>query len=77
MQTASALRYPVFIDGENYNGTPKMSKTRCLRTADNNFGEDVKALPNAVFLPLGDKVSEALQFLSKQGLLDSDRIIGG
>lgn len=78
VQTASALRYPVFIDGENYNGTPKMTKHPLLcEQLINNFGEDVQALPNAVFLPLGDKVSEALQFLSKQGLLDSDRIIGG
>jgi hypothetical protein len=42
-----------------------------------NFGEDIKALPNAVFVPLGDKVGDALQFLSKQGLLDRDRIIDG
>lgn len=78
VQTASVLRYPVFIDGENYNGTPKMTKHPLLcEQLMNNFGEDAKALPNAVFLPLGDKVSDALQFLAKQGFLDSDRIIDG
>jgi hypothetical protein len=78
MQTASVLRNPVFLDGENYNGTPNMTKNPILREhLLSNFGEDIKALPNAVFVPLGDKVDEALQFLSKQGLLPRDRIIDG
>jgi hypothetical protein len=78
VQTASVLRYPVFVDGGNYNGTPNMTKHPLLREQlISNFGEDLKALPNAVFLPLGDKVSDALLFLAKQGLLDSDRIISG
>lgn len=78
LQTASVLRYPVFIDGGNYNGTPNMTKHPLLREQlISYFGEDVKALPNAVFLPLGDKVSDALHFLAKQGLLDSDRILSG
>lgn len=78
VQNASVLRYPVFVDGGNYNGTPKMTKHPLLcEQLMNHFGEDIKALPNAIFLPLGDKVSDALQFLSKQGLLDRDRIIDG
>lgn len=78
VQTASVLRYPVFIDGGNYNGTPNMTKHPLLREQlISHFGEDVKALPNAVFLPLGDKVGDALHFLAKQGLLDGDRIISG
>ncbi len=78
VQTASVLRYPVFADGGNYNGTPKMTKHPLLcEQLISNFAEDVKTLPNAFFLPLGDKVSDALHFLAKQGLLDSDRIISG
>lgn len=56
VQTASVLRYPVFIDGDNYNGTPKITKHPLLcEQLMSNFGEDVKALPNAIFLPLGDR----------------------
>lgn len=78
VQTASLLRNPVFVDGDNYNGTPNMTKHPFLREQLlSNFGEDIKAMPNAVFVPLGDKVGDALQFLSKQGLLDRDRIIDG
>lgn len=78
VQTASVLRNPVFINGDNYNGTPNMTKHPFLREQLlSNFGKDIKALPNAVFVPLGDKVGDALQFLSKQGLLDRDRIIDG
>jgi hypothetical protein len=32
----------------------------------NYFGEDVKALPNKVFIPLGDKVAEAMHYLANQ-----------
>lgn len=41
------------------------------------FGEDVKALPKAVLIPLGDKVAVALRFLADQGCLDHDRILDG
>lgn len=78
VQSTSALRNPVFVDGENYNGTPNMTKHPLLREQlISYFGEDVKALPNAVFVPLGDKVAEALHFLAAKGLLSRDRILDG
>lgn len=78
VQTTSVLRNPVFVDGENYNGTPNMTRDPLLRDQLlAHFGEDVKALPNAIFVPLGDKVAEALHFLAEQGLLDRNRILDG
>jgi len=78
VQTTSVLRNPVFTGGENYNGTPNMTKHPLLREQlMTYFGEDVKALPNAVFVPLGDKVVEALDFLASQNLLSRNRILGG
>lgn len=78
VQTTSVLRNPVFVDGENYNGTPNMTKHPLLREQlTTYFGEDAKTLPNAVFIPLGDKVAEALHFLARQGLLAPERILGG
>ncbi|MCW3479189.1 hypothetical protein OL229_06370 [Neisseriaceae bacterium JH1-16] len=78
VQTTSVLRNPVFVDGENYNGVPNMTKNPLLReqlTA--YFTEDVAALPEAVFVPLGGKVTEALHFLADKGLMDRARILDG
>lgn len=78
VQTTSVLRNPVFVDGENYNGTPNMTKHPLLQEQLlTYFGQDVKALPNAVFVPLGDKVAEALNYLVNQNLLSPNRILGG
>ena len=78
LQTASVLRNPVFVSGENYNGTPNMTKHPLLREQlMSHFGADIKALPRAVFVPLGDKVSEALHFLANQGILAHERILDG
>ena len=78
VQTASVLRNAVFIDGENYNGTPNMTRNPFLREQLlRYFGEDAKALRNAVFVPLGDKVAEALFFLAGHGLLKEQQILDG
>lgn len=78
VQTTSVLRNPVFVGGKNYNGTPNMTRNPLLRELlAAHFGEDAKALPNAVFVPLGDKVAEALHFLADRGVLGRDRILDG
>lgn len=78
VQTASVLRNPVFVDGRNYNGTPNMTRHPLLQQQLlTQFGQDIKALPHAVFIPLGDKVAEALHFLAENGLLNRDRILDG
>jgi hypothetical protein len=78
VQTTSALRNPVFVRGENYSGNPSMIRhpllISMLRTG---FGEDARRLPRAVFVPLGDKVAEALQFLAAEGCIARDRILDG
>lgn len=78
VQTTSVLRNPVFVDGENYNGTPNMVRNPLLREQlVTHFAEDAAALPEAVFIPLGDKVAEALHFLADKGLMDRDKILDG
>lgn len=78
VQTTSVLRNPVFLDDENYNGNPNMTRTPLLKEQLlEHFSADVAALPHAVFVPLGDKVAEALHFMSSQGLLERERIIDG
>lgn len=77
-QTSSILRYPVFLDGKNYNGTPNVLKHPLLRKyLLNFFGADARGMSNAVFVPLGDKVAEALQFLVNEGFIKADRVLAG
>lgn len=78
VHTTSVLRNPVFVNGENYNGTPGMTTNALLRQHMlEGFAQDARALPKAVFLPLGDKVSEGLHWLADQGALDRTRILDG
>lgn len=74
----SGLRYPVFIDGKNYSGSPPMAGTPVLRDLlIRCLGEEVKALPNAVWVPLGPKATEGVSIFVKAGLLPSDRVLSG
>ncbi len=74
----SALRYPVFRRGKNYNGTPNMLKTPVLRQMiDTYLAEEARQLPEALWLPLGPKAGEALQHLVRCGDLREDRVLAG
>lgn len=78
VQTTSILRHPVFVDGANYNGAPSMIRTPFLQQQiDRHFVEEAKSLGNAVFVPLGPKVSEGLDWLASRGVMPADRILHG
>lgn len=73
----SALRYPVMVKGKNYNGTPSMIRTPFLRDQLKRWlSAECQSLPNAIYVALGPVVIEALHLLEKEGILDSERIIG-
>ncbi len=74
----SALRYPVFVQGENYSGNPSMATTPILREAlIRHLGDEVAALPDAVWVPLGPKASEGVGLLVRRGMLAADRVLSG
>lgn len=78
VQTTSILRHPVFINGDNYNGTPSMVRTPFLRNQIlTHFAQEVAQLNDPIFIPLGPKVSEAIAWLTEQGVLNKDRILDG
>lgn len=78
VHTTSVLRHPVFIDGENYNGTPNMTKNPLLlKYLTAHFAKEAATLKNAIFVPLGPKVSEALSWLVKQGLMNGANVLDG
>lgn len=78
MQTTSLLRNPVFYKGEDYNGTPNMIRHPLLcRQLEEGFGMDAQMLKSAVFVPLGDKVTDAMAYLAERGVVDPSRVLSG
>jgi hypothetical protein len=74
----SALRHPVFVGGENYNGTPDMLRTPALREmVETHLAAEARALPGAVWLPLGPKALAAVRHLVDLGVLDGTRVLEG
>jgi hypothetical protein len=71
----SALRNPVFVSNSNYNGSPSMTRTPLLRSViETDLAAEVEALPNALWIPCGDKAAVGLEWLVKRGLLDSKKV---
>ena len=74
----SALRYPVFVENENYSGAPSMLSTALLRKQLMQwFATEMAARPNAVFVPLGPKVTEAVEAVASHLGIGATRILSG
>jgi hypothetical protein len=78
VQTASLLRYPVFVDDDDYRGNPDMTRYPLLRKyLVEHFAAEVEELKDAVFVGLGPQVQKVLDRLVQERVLSKDRIIGG
>jgi hypothetical protein len=78
VQTTSILRHPIFVNGDNYNGTPNMIRTPFLQQQMlEHFARESAQLANPVYIPLGPKVNEGLRWLVSQGVLKADQILDG
>lgn len=74
----SALRYPVFVDGANWSGTPDIVRTPKLREWLVNWtGAELAQLRNCIIVPLGPKVAAAMQYLATQALIEASQIMDG
>ena len=74
----SALRYPVTLKGKNYGGSPSITDSPFARKElDQWFAEEARLLPDAIFVPLGPAVTDALESLAAAGTLDRSRILAG
>ena len=68
---------PVMVDGESLSSLNGLKRSQFLQDAVmKGFAEEVKKLPNAVFIPLG-KAVDGLDFLVERGILESKRILIG
>lgn len=74
----SALRYPVFVDGRNYSGVPGLLRVPLLLDQLTRwFGSELRALPEAIVVPLGPTVAEAVVATVAATGFDRRRIITG
>jgi hypothetical protein len=79
LHSTSAIRYPVFVDGQNYTGhSPRILRSELLRGyIFEVLKVELEKLTKALIVPLGKGVSDAVQALIGAGLLDRDRCCMG
>jgi hypothetical protein len=79
VHTTSVLRYPVFVEGNNYTGhRPQLLNHPLLkRYVDEDFCAEMEMIPNAFIIPMGDAVSAALEYLVTHGAISGDRCCFG
>lgn len=74
----STLRYPVYVGGQNYSGSPDPMGHPLLRgMIDTYLAEEAASLPRAIWIPLGRHAEAALLHLSGSGRLDRNKVLAG
>lgn len=75
----SALRYPVFKSGKNYSGTPSMLSNPLLRKQVDSFlVPELSSLSEpTIYIPLGPKVEEVLNYCANIGVIKPEQVLGG
>lgn len=74
----SALRYPVFVDGANYSGQPAILSTSLLRAQlEQWLVDEMRMLPDAIYVPLGNKVAEVLEAAAPLAKVRPEQILSG
>jgi hypothetical protein len=78
VQSTSLLRYPVFVKGKPYSGTPNMTKNTVLRKyLLNYFVNEIVETSGALIFPLGAKVQSVISDLVAKKLIDPDVVMNG
>ncbi len=74
----SVIRYPLFFNEKNYSGSPSpLRNQQIMGYVEQYFIEEIKQLPDALYIPLGDIPTKVLQYISGQGTLDESLILDG
>lgn len=75
----SALRNPVFFDGDDYGGKPSMVKQPALlKQIELTLAEEIRLLgPDCLYVPLGDEVSKVFTHLESKGMVNPAQVLNG
>ncbi|MGK2233232.1 hypothetical protein [Colwellia polaris] len=74
----SVLRYPVLKNGVPLSSGQGILNIKELNEMfENNFVQEVNILPDAIYLPLGNGVSELLHVLVGRGLIKPEQVLDG
>ncbi|MBS4219168.1 hypothetical protein KHA96_12655 [Bacillus sp. FJAT-49711] len=79
VQTTSIIPYPVFYKGKNFNGsTPNILKNDMLKKyVTDYFASEMRKLSNPLIIPLGVNVSNAINYLADNNLLNVKNFLSG
>jgi hypothetical protein len=74
----SAIRYPTFVDGENYSRSPDLNGVPFLSDRSVKWlKKELSLFTNAVIVPMRDTVSEVLTHVGREMAISNDRILSG
>lgn len=79
LHPTSAIRYPVFVNGQNYTGyNPYLLKLPVfIKYIERYLAKELECIGDALIIPLGKPVSDALRMLIDKKLIDSRRCLLG
>lgn len=77
LHATSALRYPVFVDGRNYAGSPSPTRTPMLASFQDVIAEELGHVSASLVVPLGKATTIVLSDLVDRKRLDGDRVLLG
>lgn len=79
LHTTSILRYPVFLNNENYTGhSPKIQKNEMFRNLiETNFIYEINRVKGSLIIPMGQSVSDVLQEMVGKKLINEKRCLFG
>ena len=77
LHTTSLIKYPVFINGKNYNGhNPDiLCNELLLKYIQKYFISEINELQNVVIIPLGKAVEEVLTYLIDNSIINNNYTI--
>lgn len=77
LHTTSVIRYPVFVNGNNYTGhNPSILKSETLYPyAERICLAELQAVKDALIIPLGKAVAEVIESFAAKGLLARERCL--
>lgn len=79
LHTTSLLRFPVFVAGNNYNGThpPLLTNPFLNQTVLRSLQDELSLINQPLIIPLGKNVEQVLQRLVADGMLDARDCLWG